>query len=160
VALGAVWVIADPVARQFHGIVAGAALIAIALAAIRYAPNVVADRALMGTELLGAALFVLPPLLASWNEPFVPGTLIVFLEIALLVGVGVVLRRRWLVAGALAGLGLETLRASIDVVNRLPNWALFGGSGAILLTAGFVLLIKREAWNAWSRRAYQWWSGL
>jgi hypothetical protein len=160
VAVGAVWVMADPVARQFHGILAGAALVAIALAAIRYAPNVLADRALIGTELLGAALFVMPPVLASWNEPFVPGTLIVFLEIALLVGVGVVLRRRWLVAGALAGLGLETLRASIDVVNRLPNWALFGGSGAILLTAGFVLLIKREAWNAWSRRAYQWWSGL
>ena len=102
----------------------------------------------------------MPPLLASWNEPFVPGTLIVFMEIALLIGVGVVLRRRWLVAAALAALGLETLRASIDVVNRLPNWALFGGSGAILLTAGFVLLIKREAWNAWSRRAYLWWSGL
>ncbi len=160
VALGAVWIMGDPVARQFHGIAAGAALIAIALAAIRYAPNVLAERALVGAELLGAALFVMPPLLASWNEPFMPGTLIVFMQIALLVGVGVVLRRRWLVAGALAALGLETLRASIDVVNRLPNWALFGGSGAILLTAGFVLLIKREAWNAWSRRAYQWWSGL
>jgi hypothetical protein len=160
VALGAVWIMGDPAARQFHGIVAGAALIAIALAAIRYAPNVLAERALIGAELLGSALFVAPPLLASWNEPFVPGTLIVFLEIALLIGVGVVLRRRWLVAGALAAQGLETLRASIDVINRLPNWALFGGSGAILLTAGFILLIKREAWNAWSRRAYQWWSGL
>jgi len=160
VALGAVWVLGDPLARQFHGVAAGAALVAIALAAIRYAPNVLAERALIGAEVLGAGLFVMPPLLASWNEPFVPGTLIVFMEIALLVGVGVVLRRRWLVAAALAALGLETLRASIDVVNRLPNWALFGGSGAILLTAGFVLLIKREAWNAWSRRAYLWWSGL
>ena len=160
VALGAVWIMSDPAERQFHGIAAGAALITIALAAIRYAPNVLAERALIASELLGSGLFVAPPLLASWNAPFVPGTLIVFLEIALLIGVGVVLRRRWLVAGALAALGLETIRASIDVVNRLPNWALFGGSGAILLTAGFVLLIKREAWNAWSRRAYQWWSGL
>jgi len=160
VALGAVWIMGDPAVRQFHGIAAGAALVAIALAAIRYAPNVVAQRALIGAELLGAALFVTPPLLASWNEPILPGTLIVFLQVALLIGVGVVLRRRWLVAAALAALGLETLRASIDVVNRLPNWALFGGSGAILLTAGFVLLIKREAWNAWSRRAFQWWSGL
>jgi len=75
-------------------------------------------------------------------------------------GRSAVVRRRWLVAGALAALGLETLRASIDVVNRLPNWALFGGSGAILLTAGFVLLIKREAWNAWSRRALSWWVRL
>jgi len=84
----------------------------------------------------------------------------VFLQIALLIVVGVILGRRWLVAGALAALGAETLRASIDVVNRLPNWALFGASGAILLTAGFALLMKREAWNAWSRRAYQWWARL
>lgn len=160
VALGAVWIMGDPAARQFHGIAAGAALVAIALAAIRYAPSVLAERALTGAELLGSGLFLAPPLLASWNEPFLPGTLMVFFQIAVLIGVGVVLRRRWLVAGALAALGLETLRASIDVVNRLPNWALFGGSGAVLLTAGFVLLIKREAWNAWSRRAYQWWSGL
>jgi hypothetical protein len=160
VALMTLWVMGDPRARQFHGIAAGAALIVISLAAIRYAPKVLTERALVGAELLGSALFVAPPLLASWNEPVLPGTLIVFFEIALLIGVGVILRRRWLVAGALAALGLETLRASIDVVNRLPNWALFGGSGAILLTAGFILLIKREAWNAWSRRAYQWWAGL
>lgn len=160
VALGAVWILGDPAARQFHGIAAGAALVAIALAAIRFAPNVLDERALIGAELLGSALFVMPSLLASWNEAFLPGTPIVFFEITLLIGIGIVLRRRWLVAGALAALGLETLRASIDVVNRLPNWALFGGSGAILLTAGFVLLIKREAWNAWSRRAYQWWAGL
>ncbi len=70
------------------------------------------------------------------------------------------LRRRWLVAGALAVVGLEAVRGTIDVVNRLPSWALFGGSGAILLTGGFVLLLKREAWNAWSRRAYDWWARL
>lgn len=160
VAVGAIWIVGDPAARQFHGIATGAALVAIALAAIRYAPSVLAEHALVGAELLGAALFVAPPVLASWNQPVVPGTLMVFFEIALLIGVGVILRRRWLVAVALAALGLETIRASIDVVNRLPNWALFGGSGAILLTAGFFLLIKREAWNAWSRRAYQWWSAL
>ena len=160
VAVMAVWIIGDPAARQFHGIAAGAALIAITLAAIRYAPKVLAERALIGAELLGSALFFGPSLVASWNEPFLPGTLVVFLQIALLIVVGVILGRRWLVAGALAALGAETLRASIDVVNRLPNWALFGASGAILLTAGFALLMKREAWNAWSRRAYQWWARL
>jgi hypothetical protein len=45
-------------------------------------------------------------------------------------------------------------------VNRLPNWALFGASGAILLAAGFVLLLKREAWSAWSRQVYRWWARL
>src|SRR5256885_10460201 len=43
VTLGAVWVLGDPVARQFHGIAAGAALVAVAPAAIRYAPNALAD---------------------------------------------------------------------------------------------------------------------
>ena len=46
------------------------------------------------------------------------------------------------------------------MVNRLPNWALFGVSGVILLAAGFVLLLKREAWNQWSHRAYGWWARL
>lgn len=47
-----------------------------------------------------------------------------------------------------------------DIVKRLPSWALFGASGTLLLTVGFVLLITREAWNAWSRRACAWWTGL
>jgi hypothetical protein len=160
VALMGVWIMGDPTARQFHGIAAGAALVAISLAAVRYAPRVLSERALMGSELLGAALFLAPTLLASWVAPFVPGTVVVFFEIGLLLAIGILLRRRWLVAGALAVLGLETVRGTIDVVNRLPNWALFGGSGAILLTAGFVLLLKREAWNVWSRRAYGWWARL
>jgi hypothetical protein len=160
VAVMALWIFNDPTARQFHGIAAGAALIAISLVAVRYAPRVLSDRALIGSELLGATLFLGPTLLASWNAPFVPGTIVVFFEIGLLLGLGILLRRRWLVAGALAVVGLETVRGMIDVVNRLPNWALFGGSGAILLTAGFILLIKRDAWNAWSRRAYDWWARL
>jgi hypothetical protein len=160
VAIMALWVMGDPTARQFHGIAAGAALIAISLAAVRYAPRVLSDRALIGSEMLGATLFLAPTLLASWMAPFVPGTIVVFFEIGLVLAIGILLRRRWLVAGALAVVGLEAVRGTIDVVNRLPNWALFGGSGAILLTAGFVLLLKREAWNAWSRRAYDWWARL
>ncbi|MEK6207261.1 MAG: hypothetical protein AABM32_06420 [Chloroflexota bacterium] len=160
VALVGVWILGDPTARQFHGIAGGAALVALSLAAVRYAPRVLTEQALIGGELLGAALFLGPTLLASWTSQFVPGTIIVFFQVALLLGVGIVMRRRWLVLGALAVLGLETVRATIDVVNRLPNWALFGGSGAILLTAGFVLLIKREAWNAWSRNVYAWWARL
>jgi hypothetical protein len=46
------------------------------------------------------------------------------------------------------------------VVNRLPNWALFGASGAILLGVGFILLLKRDAWNAWSRSMFTWWARL
>ena len=86
--------------------------------------------------------------------------MIVFVEIFLVMGLGVLLQRRWLVACALAALGLETIRGAIDVVNRLPNWALFGPSGAILLAVGFVLLLKRDAWNAWSRSMFNWWARL
>jgi hypothetical protein len=159
-AIMAFWIVADPTGRQFYGIAAGAALVAISLAAVRYAPRVLSEQALIGGELLGATLFLGPTVLASWSAPFVPGTIIVFFEIGLLLGLGILLRRRWLVAGALAVLGLEAVRGTIDIVNRLPNWALIGGSGAVLLTAGFVLLVKREAWNAWSRRAYEWWARL
>jgi hypothetical protein len=154
------WIASDPTAREMHGIVAGAALIAMTLAAIRYAPRTIAERALAVTELLGALLFVGPTLFASWRAPFIPGTVLVFVEVFVLLGVGVLFRRRRIAAVALAAIGLEGVRGAIDVVNRLPNWALFGGSGALLLAAGFLLLIKREAWNAWSRSAYQWWARL
>jgi hypothetical protein len=160
IALVGGWTLENPTARQFHGIAGGAALVAMSLAAVRYAPRVLTDRALIGAELVGAAMFLGPTLLASWSSAFVPGTIMVFFQVALLLGVGIVKRRRWVVLVALAALGLETVRAMIDVVNRLPSWALFGASGAILLSAGFVLLIKREAWNTWSRNVYAWWARL
>ena len=160
VVIVAAWILGDPSARQFHAIAAGAALVALSLAAVRYRADLLDERALIGAEWLGAFLFVGPTLLASWSTDFFPATPIVFFEIALILGTGILLRRRWLVVGALAALGLEALRGTIDVVNRLPNWALFGVSGVILLAAGFVLLLKREAWNQWSHRAYGWWARL
>jgi hypothetical protein len=155
----ALWILGDPTGRQFHAIGAGATLVVISLAAVRYAPAP-DRRVLLGTEWLGAFLFITPTVLASWNAPFFPTTPVVFFEIALLLGTGIVLGRRRLVAAALAATGLETARAMVDIVNRLPNWALFGASGAILLAAGFVLLLKREAWSAWSRQVYRWWARL
>jgi len=154
------WIFGDPRAREFHGIAAGAYLIALALVALRYARSRLDPRLLLALELGGVALFVLPTLLGGWSAEFFPQTIMVFAEILIVLGVGIAFHRRWLVAGALAAIGVETLRALIDVVNRLPNWALFGASGALLLTIGFVLLLRREAWNAWSRRALGWWTQL
>lgn len=37
------------------------------------------------------------------------------------------------------GLGLETIRATTDIVTRLPSWALFGASGVLLLPIGSIL---------------------
>lgn len=159
VGIEAAWIIADPRARQLHGIIAGAYLMAAALAALRYRRDF-DPRVLFAMETGGAFLFIAPTLVAGWGAEFYPQTVIVFVEIFVVMGLGVLLQRRWLVAGALAALGLETIRGAIDVVNRLPNWALFGASGAILLAVGFVLLLKRDAWNAWSRSMFNWWARL
>jgi len=160
VGIEAAWIIGDPRARQFHGIVAGAYLMTVALAALRYRRGHIDPRVLLLMETGGVFLFIAPTLVAGWGAEFYPQTVIVFVEIFLVMGAGIVLQRRWLVAGALAALGLETIRGAIDVVNRLPNWALFGASGAILLAIGFVLLLKRDAWNAWSRSMLNWWARL
>jgi hypothetical protein len=160
VGIEAAWIMADPRARQFHGIVAGAYLMTVAFAALRYRRGRIDPRVLLAMEIGGALLVIFPTLVAGWGAEFYPQTVMVFVEIFLVLGAGIVLQRRWLVAGALAALGLETIRGAIDVVNRLPNWALFGASGAILLAVGFVLLLKRDAWNAWSRSMFKWWARL
>jgi hypothetical protein len=154
------WVLGNVGAREFHGIIVGAALIALALYAARYKQRVLDVRALLVMEGGGALLFITPTLLAGWGEDFFPRTPMVFFEILLVLGVGVVLHRRWLVAAAVAALGLETIRGLIDAVNRLPNYVLFAASGALLLGLGFVLLLKREAWRAWSDRVIAWWARL
>ncbi len=160
IGIEAAWIIADPFARQVHGIVVGAILMVVALAAFRYRRGRIDPRVLLAMETGGAFLFIVPTLVAGWGADFYPQTVMVFVEIFLVMGAGVVLQRRWLVAGALAALGLETIRGAIDVVNRLPNWALFGASGALLLAIGFVLLLKRDAWDAWSRSIFKWWARL
>jgi len=160
VAVEAVWIIGDPQARQFHGIVAGAYLVAVALGAVRYLRARIDARVLLAMETGGGFLFIVPTLVGGWSAEFFPQTVMVFVEIFLVLAVGIVFHRRWLVAGALGALGLETIRGAIDAVNRLPNWALFGASGAILLGVGFVLLLKRDAWNEWSRSMFKWWARL
>jgi hypothetical protein len=160
VGVEAVWIVGDPRAREFHGIVAGAYLMAVALGAVRYLRDRIDARVLFAMEIGGAFLFIGPTLVAGWGAEFFPQTVMVFVEIFLVMGVGIVLHRRWLVAGALGALGLETIRGAIDAANRLPNWALFGASGAILLSVGFILLLKRDAWNAWSRSMFKWWARL
>ncbi|MEP6694746.1 MAG: hypothetical protein ABJB39_08890 [Chloroflexota bacterium] len=160
VGIEAIWIIGDPRARQFHGIAAGAYLMAVALGAMRYLRDRIDARLLLAIETAGTFLFIVPTLVAGWGAEFFPQTVMVFVEIFLVMGVGIVLHRRWLVAGALAALGLETVRGVIDAVNRLPNWALFGASGVVLLSVGFILLLKRDAWNAWSRSMFKWWARL
>jgi hypothetical protein len=154
------WVLGDVNNRELHGTLTGGALVLLSLYAQRYASKMLDPRAVVAMETGGALLFIAPTLIAGWRDAFFPRTPMVFFEIFLLLGVGVILGRRWLIAGALGALGLEAVRALIDVVNRLPNYLLFAMSGALLLGVGFVLLLKREAWRAFSDRARGWWSRL
>src|SRR5207245_10889898 len=73
----AVWIFGDPRAHEFLGIVGGAYLIALSRFGLRYA-RAVDPRAPLATELGGAALFVLPTLLAGWSADFFPQTVMVF----------------------------------------------------------------------------------
>lgn len=157
-ALVAWWVLGDTRARELHGSLVGAVLVLVSLYAARLRTGVLDPRAHVAMEAGGAFLFIGPTLIAGWSEPFFPRTPMVFFEIFLVLGAGMLLHRRWLVAGALAALGLESIRALIDVINRLPNYLLFASSGALLLGIGFVLLLKREAWREWSQRVTLWWS--
>lgn len=158
--LAAIWIMSAPDDREFYGIVFGAALVAVGLTAARYAPRVLDQRALMALETGGALLFIAPTLISGWADDFFPRTPMVFLEILLLLGLGVVMHRRWLAAPAVLAFGLEAVRGLIDTINRLPNYVLFAASGALLLAVGFVLLLKREAWHAWSERAVRWWTRI
>jgi hypothetical protein len=106
------------------------------------------------TALFGAAF------VRSWDpDGFVYGLELTVLALAVLAA-AIVLHRRNLVGAAVLALGLVGLHALVDIVNRLPSYLVLALSGAALLSAGFVLLLKREAWLRWQRAAIDWWEGI
>jgi hypothetical protein len=106
---------------------------------------------------VGAFALFGPIFVRSWDpDGFAYGVGVVGAAIALIV-VSVVIGRRNMTALGLGALGLSSIHGLVDVVNRLPNWALFAIAGATLLAAGFVLLLKRETWTRWQQRTAEWW---
>jgi hypothetical protein len=110
-------------------------------------------------EVVGAIVLLGPTHLASWDRAGFGQGIRLLAEVSVLLAIGLILRRRWLVAVALAFTGLQALRVLVDVIDRLPNWVVFATSGALLLAVGFVLLLKRELWVRWQTRAAAWWRG-
>ncbi len=70
------------------------------------------------------------------------------------------LRRRYGVALTLLGLGLIATRAAFDAARALPNWAIIGLLGLLLLGGGFFILLRRDRIERWGTSAAARWSRL
>lgn len=87
----------------------------------------------------------------------------IFLGLAegvVLLGLTVFLRRRYGVALCLLFLTLTTLRAVFDAARSLPNWAVIGLLGLIMLTAALAILLRRDRIEAWWGGASARWGRL
>ncbi len=82
------------------------------------------------------------------------------LEGLILLGLTVFLRRRYGVALCVLFLSLLTLRAVFDAARSLPNWAVIGLLGLILLVAAVVILLRRDRLEAWWGSAATRWGRL
>jgi hypothetical protein len=82
------------------------------------------------------------------------------LEGLILLGLTVFLRRRYGVALCVLFLTLTTLRAVFDVARSLPNWAVIGLLGLLLLIAAVVILLRRDRLEAWWAGASSRWGRL
>jgi hypothetical protein len=65
-----------------------------------------------------------------------------------------------MVAGILALSGVAVRWLSVDRGETLPYWLILGLVGTGLLAMGFVLLLKREAWDRLRRRSARWWQDV
>lgn len=82
------------------------------------------------------------------------------LEGLILLGLTVFLRRRYGVALCVFFLSLLTLRAVFDAARSLPNWAVIGLLGLILLVTAVVILLRRDRLEAWWGSAATRWGRL
>lgn len=82
------------------------------------------------------------------------------LEGLILLGLTVFLRRRYGVAVCVFFLSLLTLRAVFDAARSLPNWAVIGLLGLILLVTAVVILLRRDRLEAWWGSAATRWGRL
>jgi len=157
VGVQAVLVLAYPESRQLMGVGAGLYLVALSVAARRFLSRGLPAWAPVLLEISGAALFVAPTFLRTWQPNAVFQTALLMAQLLLLLPVGLAFHRRWLVFVALAVLGVQALRAVVDVVNRVPNWAIILVAGTLLIAAGFIGLVQRERWSRWQKSGMSWW---
>lgn len=87
----------------------------------------------------------------------------IFLGLAegvVLLAVTAFLRRRYGVALSLLFVTLTALRAVFDAARALPNWAVIGLCGLLLLAAALFILLRRDRLEAWGNTAAARWLRL
>jgi hypothetical protein len=107
--------------------------------------------------LIGAAFLVFPPA----EQSFAPGGGYYGLELIgiaiVMIGVGVVLHGRWLVAAGIATLTATSMRMVTGGLFSTPYWLLLGIGGTALIGFGVLVLLERERWDRFRHRVVAWW---
>ena len=158
IALESLVVMGAPGQFQAPAVLAGAALMAIATAFPRFSRRGLPLVFSSLMDLLGLWLFLLPTVLLTYTRDASLQHAVLMGQLLVLMLAALGLHRRWLVIAAVATLGLETVRAIFEVVNRIPSFATFAISGALLLSIGFLLLLKRELFERWRGQLVRWWT--
>ena len=157
VAIASTVVTRQPALLQIPSVATGFALMAIAIAFPRLRRRGLPVAFSSVFDLLGVWLYVLPTFLLTFTVDGVLQHAIFMAQLIVLTVSGLMFRRRWQILPAIAMLGTEALRGIFEVVNRVPSFATFAASGALLLATGFLLLLKRELFERSRRRFMRWW---
>lgn len=140
--------------------IGGAGLLALAIVVGRRRGDRAAPPWLVSSaEVLGLVLFLGPPLLRSLGSDAALLRAILLAQALAVLVAALAFRRPWPALAAIAIVALESARAIVEVVERLPNFVTFAVSGALLLIVGFLLLLKRELFDRWRARLMRWWVG-
>lgn len=107
-------------------------------------------------EALGAAVIMLPSFVQSIGGSY-HYQWIMLVEAVGFFALGIVLKRRGILAAAISAMVLMAGRAVVDAVNALPNWIIVAIAGSTLLAIGMAILIGRDRWSEWQERLLGWW---
>jgi hypothetical protein len=157
VALESTVVMRLPSQLQILGVAAGVVLMGIAISFPRFRRRGLPLRFSAAFDLLGLWLYLMPTFLLTFSNAAALQHAILMAQLVALTLSGLAFRRRWQIIAAIVMIGGESVRGIFEVVNRIPSFATFAISGALLLTIGFLLLLKREFFERLRRRLMHWW---
>jgi hypothetical protein len=104
----------------------------------------------------GATIVMAPTIVQAFAGGW-PYVALLLAEATVFFALGVTLRRRLLVGVALATLLGVVIRVLFDAVHALPNWIVVLLAGMALLGIGTGILVGRERWGRWQDRILSWW---
>ena len=146
-----------PERLQIPGVAAGTILFALAIAFPRFRRGGLPAAFSTAFEALGVWLYLLPTFLLTFTPAAAVQHAILMAQLVVLTLAGLGFRRRWQIIPAIGMIGIEALRGIFEVVNRIPSFATFAIAGALLLAIGFLLLLKREAFERRRQTLTSWW---